>query len=276
MTGQPYVMRILGFGLRAPRSRVPGTNIAGRVKGVGTKVTGFSVGDAVYGTARGAYAEYARAREDKIALKPASLSFEEAAVVPYAGFAALEALRIHGKVEPGEHVLVVGASGAVGSAAVQLAKAFGSHVTGVCSGSNVDFVRELGADEVIDYTRQDFSDADGRYDLILDIGGRTRVSRLRRALAPRGRLVIVGGEGDRWIGGVQRQLWATLLSLFVRQRLGSFVVKEHAQYLRELNRFLDSGRLRALVAGTYPLTETADAVRTLDTAHSRGRIAITI
>ena len=276
MTGQPYLMRILGFGFRAPKIPVPGTNVAGRVEAVGKNVTRFHVGDQVYGTCRGAFAEYARASQDKLASKPNSLTFEQAAVVPYAGFAAWQAVHDRGRVEAGQQVLVVGGSGAVGSFAVQLAKASGAEVTAVCSARNVEMVRSLGADHVLDYTREDFADGRVRYDRIIDVFGRNSVSRLRRALTSRGRLVIVGGEGDRWIGGIQRQLWATLLSPFVRQTLGTFIVKEHARYLLQLNPLLDAGQVTPILDRTYPLTETADAVRHLESARNTGRIAITI
>jgi NADPH:quinone reductase-like Zn-dependent oxidoreductase len=276
MTGQPYLMRILGFGFRSPKIPVPGTNVAGRVEAVGKNVTRFHVGDEVYGTCRGAFAEYARASQDKLASKPNSLTFEQAAVVPYAGFAAWQAVHDRGRVEAGQQVLVVGASGAVGSFAVQLAKASGAEVTAVCSTRNVEMVRSLGADHVVDYTREDFADGRMRYDLIIDVFGRNSVSRLRRALTSRGRLVIVGGEGDRWIGGIQRQLWATLLSPFVRQTLGTFVVKEHARNLLQLNPLLNAGQVTPILDRTYPLTETADAVRYLEGARNTGRIAITI
>ena len=274
MTGQPYLMRILGFGFRAPKIPVPGTNVAGVVEAVGSGVATVAVGDDVYGVTRGAYAEYASLREDQVAPKPATLSFEEAAVLPYAGFTALQALRERGRVRPGERVLVVGASGAVGSAAVQLAKALGAHVTGVCSSATREFVAGLGADEVIDYRTTDFAGGE-KYDLILDIVGRTSVLTLRGALTRRGRLVIVGGEVGRWTG-VRRQLWATLLSPFVSQRLGTFVVKQNRAFLEELNRFVAAGQLRPLVRQTYPLLEAADAVRGLEAAHQAGRIAITI
>jgi NADPH:quinone reductase-like Zn-dependent oxidoreductase len=276
MTGQPYLMRILGFGFRAPKIPVPGTNVAGRVEAVGRNVTRFHVGDQVYGTCRGAFAEYARASQDKLASKPNSLTFEQAAVVPYAGFAAWQAVHDRGRVEAGQQVLVVGGSGAVGSFAVQLAKASGAEVTAVCSTRNVEMVRSLVADHVVDYTREDFADGRVRYDRIIDVFGRNSVSRLRRALTSRGRLVIVGGEGDRWIGGIQRQLWATLLSPFVRQTLGTFIVKEHTRYLLQLNPLLDAGQVTPILDRTYPLTETADAVRYLESARNTGRIAITI
>jgi NADPH:quinone reductase-like Zn-dependent oxidoreductase len=275
MTGQPYLMRILGFGLRAPRTRVPGTNVAGRVEAVGRDVAGFQPGEQVYGTCRGAYAEYARVRQDKLAPIPTGLSFEQAAVTPYACFAALQALRDHGKVQPGQQVLVVGASGAVGTFAVQLAKAFGAEVTGVCSGPKADLVRSLGADHVIDYTGQGFARGDRKFDLVIDIGGGNPVSRLRRTLTPRGRLVIVGGEGDRWTG-VHRQLWASLMSLFVRQKLGTFIVKENAGDLQFLNGLIEAGQVKPVIDRTYPLDAAPEAVRYFESGRATGRIALVV
>lgn len=275
MTGQPYLMRLLGFGFRAPKVRVPGTNVAGYVEMLAPDATSVSVGDEVYGATRGAYAEYVYVQEDQLAHKPPSLTFEQAAVLPYAGFAALQALREHGYVAPGQHVLIVGASGAVGSAAVQIAKAFGAHVTGVCSGATGAYVLELGADAVIDHGTADFGSRTKEYDLILDIAGRIAVGKLRRLLTRRGRLVIVGGEVGKWTG-VRRQLWATLLSAFVPQRLGFFVVKQNAAFLGELNQLVDAGSLGVKVRRTYPLVEAADAMRALDDHGQVGRIAITV
>ncbi len=277
MTGRPYLVRVVGFGLRAPKVPVPGSHVAGRVESVGKNVTRFATGDEVYGTATGAFAEYASARPDKLAPKPANLTFEQAAVVPHSGFAALQALRDHGKVQPGQKVLIIGAAGAVGSFAVQLAKAFGAEVTGVCNGSEVDLVRSLGADHVIDYTRDDFADGNGAHDLIIDTGGNSSLSRLRSALAAQGTLVIVGGEGGgQWFGGVDRQLRAHLLSPFVSHKLGTFVAKENAQDLLVLNELIESGKVAPVIGRTYPLSEAADAFRQLEAGHSRGRIVITL
>src|SRR3954454_13190779 len=225
MTGQPYLMR-LGTGLRTPKVTVPGVSFAGRVEAVGSQVTKFAVGDEVYGAARGTYAEYVAAPQTKVALKPPQLSFEEAAVLPYAAFAAVQAVRDRGRVQPGERVLVVGASGAVGSIAVQVAKASGTEVTAVCGPRGQQLATSIGADHVLDYTREDFTDGTRVYDVIVDVFGRTPIRRLRRAMTPRGRLVITGGEGDHWIGGIQRQIGAMLLSPFVGQSLRAFVAKE--------------------------------------------------
>src|SRR5215216_389591 len=196
MTGLPYPIRLAGYGLRAPKNPVIGSDVAGVVEAVGKNVTRFQPGDEVFGIGKGSYAEYARALEDKLAPRPANLTFEQAAVVAISGLTALQGLRDHGQVRPGQEVLVIGASGGVGTYAVQLAKAFGAHVTGVCSTTKVDMVRSIGADHVINYTRDDFAEGDQRYDLILDVGGNSSLARLRRALAPRGTLVIVGGETD--------------------------------------------------------------------------------
>ena len=274
MTGVPYVMR-MGTGLRAPKAPVPGSNVAGRVEIVGKAVTRFQPGDEVHGTCKGAFAEYACAREDRLAPKPAHLRFEQAAVVPHGGFAALQALRDHGKVQPDQQVLVVGASGAVGTFAVQLAKAFGAEVTGVCSGPKADLVRSLGADHVIDYTDKGFAGGDRTFDLVIDIGGDNPVSRLRRTLKPRGRLVIVGGEGDRWTG-VHRQLWASLMSLFVRQKLGTFIVKENARDLQFLNELIEAGKVKPVIDRTYPLGAAPDAVRYFESGRATGRIALVV
>ena len=275
MTGQPYLMRILGFGFRAPSVRVPGTNFAGVIERIGPNVSGYAPGDEVYGATRGTFAERVVAPVSKIAPKPDSLSFEQAAVLPYPTFVALQALRDHGHVEPGHRVLVVGASGAVGTIAVQLAVALGATVTGVSSAAHADLVRSLGAGDVIDYKTQDFADGSRTYDLILDIGGRTSVSRLRRALTPDGTLVILGGEGDRWIGGTQRQLWANLLSPFVRQRLKSFVVKENARELLALNELVAEGKVTPVLGASFSLADAAHAVETFEAGATPGRIVIT-
>ena len=276
MTGLPYLGRlVLGFG--KPKEPVPGLDLAGTVVAVGSSVTRFEVGDPVFGIGRGSFAEYAAAREDKLARKPANLTFEQAAVVPVSGLTAIHGLRDAGRVESGQRVLVIGASGGVGTYAVQLAKVSGADVTGVCSTSKTDLVRSLGADHTIDYTRVDFLDGSQRYDLILDIGGNSPLSRLRRALAPRGTLVIVGGEGGgKLAGGIDRQLRALALSLLVRQRLTMVVPKEHYADLERLTELIEAGALTPSVDRTYPLEQAADAMRHLDVGRARGKIAITI
>src|SRR5438874_3973814 len=225
VAGLPYLFRIAGIGVRAPKNPVPGLDVAGRVEAVGGSVTLFQPGDEVFGTCRGSFAEYASARADRLGPKPAKLSFEQAAAVPTSGATALQAVRDKGKVRPGQRVLVIGAGGGVGTFAVQLAKAFGAEVAGVCSTTKMELVRSIGADRVIDYTREDFADGRNRYDVILDIAGNRSLSHLRRALVPEGRLVIVGGEGGgKWFGGIDRQLRAEVVSLFVRHMLGPSIV----------------------------------------------------
>ena len=276
MTGQPYLMRIMGFGFRRPKNRSPGLDVAGVVAAVGADVTRFQPGDEVFGIARGSFAEYAAAREDKLAHKPTNLSFEQAAVVPISGSTALQAVRDTGRVEAGQKVLVVGASGGVGTYAVQLATASGAHVTGVCSTTKVDLVRSIGADHVIDYTREDFADGSRRYDLILDIAGNPSLTRLRRALRPRGTAVFVGGEDAGVLIGMGRQLRGVLLSAFVKQRLALLVAKESASDYARLTDLIEAGRLVPSIDRTYPLEDAPLAVRQLEAGHVRGKIAITI
>jgi NADPH:quinone reductase-like Zn-dependent oxidoreductase len=277
MTGLPYPIRLAGYGLRAPKTPVPGMDVAGVVEAVGKDVTRFQSGDEVFGIGKGAFAEYARAPENKLAPKPANLTFDQAAVVAISGLPALQALRDKGRVEPGQKVLIIGASGGVGTYVVQLAKAFGGEVTGVCSTTKVDLVRSLGADHVIDYTREDFAAGEQRYDLILDIGGNASLSRLRRALAPKGTLVLVGGEaGGRWLGGNDRQLRALLLSRFVGQKLTTFISKENHQDLLVLKELIEAGKVTPVIDRTYPLAEVPQAIRYLEQGHARGKVVITV
>jgi len=276
MEGKPYLVR-LGFGIRRPRNPVPGRDVAGTVAAVGSAVTRFVVGDEVFGVGPGSFAEYAVAREDKLAHKPVNATFEQAAVVPVSGGAALQALCDVGKVEPGQKVLVTGASGGVGSYAVQLAKAFGAEVTGVCSTAKLDLVRSLGADHVVDYTRDDFADGVHRYDLVLDFAGNPGLSRLRRALTPTGTVVLGGGEqGGSFSGGMNRQLRALVLSPFVRQRLTMLVAKERASDLERLTQLIEAGQVTPSLDRTYPLDQAPDAMRHLVEGQVRGKVAITI
>ena len=276
MTGKPYLMR-LALGFRGPRNPVPGRDAAGVVRAVGSAVTRFAVGDEVYGVAPGSFAEHAVAREDKLAPKPASLSFEQAAVVPISASTALQALTDHGRLESGQHVLVIGASGGVGSYAVQLAKALGAEVTGVASTAKQDLVRSLGADHVLDYTRDDWTDGAQRYDLILDIAGNPGLSRLRRALTRTGTAVLVGGEdGGDLTGGMNRSLRALMLSPLVSQRFAWFVAKERASDLERLTPLLESGAVKPSIDRVYPLDGAPDALRHLETGQVRGKVAITI
>jgi len=276
MTGMPYAMRLMGFGVRSPKASNPGRAFAGTVESVGSGVTEFKPGDEVYGTCDGSFAEYARVETSKLAAKPANLSFEQAAAVPISGGTALQAVR-KANVQPGQKVLIVGASGGVGTFAVQIAKAFGAEVTGVSSTAKVDLVRALGADHVIDYTADDFTASELRYDVILDIGGSRRLSQLRRALTPRGTLVIIGGEaGGRWLGGFDRSLRAVLLSLFVRQRLGMLASKENAKDLNVLRDLIETVQVTPSVDRTYRLRETADAIRYVSERRARGKVVITV
>jgi NADPH:quinone reductase-like Zn-dependent oxidoreductase len=278
MTGLPYLVRVMGYGLRTPKVGIRGRDVAGRVEAVGTNVTRFHPGDEVFGIGEGSFAEYACARADKLAPKPANLTFEQAAAVPISALTALQALRDTGTVQPGQQVLVIGAAGGVGTFAVQLAKAFGAEVTGVCSTTKVDLVRSLGAGEVIDYTGEDFADGAGRWDLIVDTAGRRSLSQLRRALAPRGTLVIVGGEGGgRWLGGFDRQiLRAPLLSALVRQRLRPLVSKERRDDLVVLKELIEAGNLTPVIDRTYSLREAPAAIRHLEAGHARGKTVITV
>lgn len=276
MTGRPYLLR-LASGLRRPRNPVLGRDAAGMVVAVGSAVTGFRAGDEVFGFANGSFAEYAAAREDRLARKPVNTTFEQAAVVPVSALTALQALRDAGRVEHGENVLVIGASGGVGSYAVQLAKAFGAEVTGVCSPAKLDLVRELGADRVIDYTREDFADGAHRYDLVLDIAGNPALSRLRRVLTPTGTVVITGGEdGGSLTGGLDRQLRALVLSRFVRQRLTTFITKERSGDLEALTELIEAGKVTPSIDRAYPLDRVPDAMRHLEAGKARGKIAISI
>lgn len=277
MTGLPYMLRIIGFGLRKPKAGVRGQDFAGRVDAVGTNVTQMQRGDEVFGICDGSFAEYATARKDKIAPKPANLTFEQAATVPTSAFAALQALRDKGKVQPGQKVLIIGAGGAVGTFAVQIAKAFGAHVTDVCSTSKVDLVRSIGADEVIDYTRDDFADGAHRYDLILDTAGARTLSQLRGALTPKATLVIVGAEGGgRWLGGFDRNLRAPMLSAFVSQKLGMLTSKENGEDLVVLKELIEAGKVTPVIDKTYPLSEVPEAIRHLEEGHARGKLVITV
>jgi NADPH:quinone reductase-like Zn-dependent oxidoreductase len=277
MAGLPYPIRLAGFGFRRPKSANPGRSLAGTIEAVGSDVAGFEPGDAVFGIGAGSFAEYAGVGTDKLAPKPANLSFEQAAAVPVSGLTALQAVRDHGRVQAGQSVLIVGASGGVGTFTVQLAKAFDAEVTGVCSTAKLDTVRALGADHVIDYTREDFADGTRRYDTILDIGGNRPLSHLRRALTARGRLVIVGGETNgRWLGGSDRQIRALALSPFVSQKLGTFVASENAADLIVLRDLIEAGKLAPAVDRTYPLSEVPAALRYLLDGHARGKIVISL
>ena len=277
MTGLPYFVRLMGFGLRKPNTRVLGWDMAGSVEAVGKDVTDFQPGDEVFGTCRGSLAEYACARPENLALKPANLSFEQAAAVPVSGCTALHGLRDEGEIQAGQTALIIGASGGVGTFAIQLGNVFGAHVTGVCSTTKADLVRSLGADRVIDYTREELADGRQRYDLILDTAGRRSLSYLRRALTPKGTLVIVGGEGGgKLTGGFERQLRAALLSPFVGQRLRAVMSTERREDLRYLKDVIEAGEVTPVISKTYPLAEAAKALSDADEGHGRGKTVITV
>jgi NADPH:quinone reductase-like Zn-dependent oxidoreductase len=275
MAGRPYAIR-LGFGLRKPKNPVPGRDLAGTVEAIGSAVTRFAVGDEVFGVGEGSFAEFAAAGEDKLAPKPGNLSFEQAAVVPISALTALQALRDVGRLRSGQKVLVIGASGGVGSYAVQMAKAFGAEVTGVGSTAKLDLVRSLGADHVIDYTRDDFADGEHRYDLILDIAGNPTLSRLRRALTPTGTAVMVGGEdGGRLTGGMDRQLRGMALSLVGSRRFRGFLNKERGTVLAQVAELIENGAVTPSLDRSYPLDRAQEAMRALEAGQVRGKVAIT-
>ena len=276
MTGMPYAMRLAGFGVRAPKAPNPGRCLAGTVASVGKDVTAFMPGDEVYGTCDGSFAEFARCEASMLAPKPVNLSFEQAAAVPISASTALQAVRKAG-VQPGQRVLIVGASGGVGTFAVQIAKAFGAEVTGVCSTDKVDLVRSLGADHVIDYTRDDFTVGEHNYDVIIDTGGNRRLSHLRRVMTRRGTLIVVGGEtSGRWLGGFERSLGAVLLSTFVSQKLSMLASTENADDLLVLRDLIESGQVTPAIDRTYPLSATAAAIGYMQDGHARGKVVIAI
>jgi len=275
MTGQPYLLRVVGFGFRAPKVRVRGMDVAGTVEQVGQNVTRFHVADEVFGTSSGSFAEYTSTPQDTLALKPANLTFEQAAAVPTSAVAALQALRDAGGLKAGQHVLIVGASGGVGLFAVQIAKSFGAEVTGVCSTTKVDVVRSLGADHVIDYTQEDFTQSGQQYDLVLVMGGNHSLSKLKGVLRPGGTLVPVGTEeGGRWVGG-KAWIRAMLLSRFVRHMrpLASEPNQTDLQFVTEL---IEAGKIRPVIDKTFPLSEVPEAIRYLIAGHARGKIVITV
>lgn len=277
LTGLAYPVRLAGYGVRAPKTRVRGREVAGHVVEVGKAVTTLQAGDDVFGIASGSFAEYASAPADKLAPKPENVTFPQAAAVPISGLTALQAVRDHGGAQAGQKVLVVGASGGVGTFAVQIAKAFGAEVTGVSSTAKVDLVRSIGADHVIDYTVGDFADGEHRYDVILSAGGHRSLRDLRRALTPRGTLVIVGSEtGGRWLGGMDRQLRALVLSPFVAQKLGTFVCSENRDDLLVLTGLIESGKVTPVVDRTYPLSQTPAAIRYMQDGHARGKVVVDV
>ncbi|MGV9823301.1 NAD(P)-dependent alcohol dehydrogenase [Nocardia xishanensis] len=276
--GIPYIAR-LQLGLRRPHHTVPGCDVAGQVEAVGANVTGFRPGDEVFGTpflhGFGTFAEYVCVPADLLAHKPENLSFEQAAAVPLAATTALQGLRDHGRIGPGQHVLIVGAAGGVGTFAVQLAKHWGAEVTGVCGTGNADLVRSLGADHVIDYTRVDFTRGGRRYDVVFQLSGTRAPWHYLRVLTPGGTLVLAGGDSDgRWIGAVARLLAARLMAPFVSQRLTSLTVAPNAADLVLLRDRIEAGEVTPVIDRSYPLDELPAAIRHLEQGHARGKIVI--
>ena len=266
--GLPYVVR-MSEGLRKPKRSVTGVDMAGHVEAVGKNVTQFRPGDEVFGERGGAFAEYVCARENNFVLKPANLTFEQAAAVPMAGYTALQGLRDKGQIQPGHRVLINGAAGGVGTFAVQIAKSFGAEVTGVCSTRNVDMVRSIGADHVVDYTREDFTRSGERYDLILDAVDNRSLSACRRALGPNGILVLVGAPEGRWVAPLARFLIPQLLSRFVSQKLVSLLATRSKEDLVVLKELIEAGKVTPVIDRRYPLSEVPDAIRYLETGHAQ-------
>jgi NADPH:quinone reductase-like Zn-dependent oxidoreductase len=276
MRGTPYFVRILA-GLRKPKATRLGVDVAGQVEAVGRNVTQFQPGDAVFGACKGAFAEYVCASEDSLVLKPANLTFEQAASVPVAAITALQGLRDKGQIQPGQRVLINGAAGGVGTFAVQIAKWFGAEVTGVCSTRNVDLVRSIGAHHVMDYTREDFTRSGRRYDLIFDLAGNHSLSDCRRALATEGTLVLVGGpDKGRWLGPLPGVLKAVVLSKFVRQKLRLFLAHSNQADLIVLRELLEAGRVAPVIDRSYPLSDVPEAIRYLEAGHARGKVVVTM
>jgi NADPH:quinone reductase-like Zn-dependent oxidoreductase len=276
-TGIPRIVR-LALGVRRPRNRVRGTDVAGIVEAVGAKVTGLKVGDEVYGSGRGTFAEYCAAGERGLARKPANLTFEQAAAVPMSGLTALQALRDQSEILPGQKVLITGAGGGIGTFAVQIAKSFGAEVTGVCGPSKLDLVRSLGADHVIDYTKEDFTRGTERYDFILDNVSNHTLAHLRRVMAPKGTLIPNGGQfkDHRWRASFGTIIWARLTSPFVSQKTSPFLCIYKTDDLDALTELIESGKVRPIVGSKYPLSETAAAIREWGEFHTRGKIVIVV
>ena len=273
MRGSPYVVRLAGYGLRRPKNPVPGTDVAGVVDAVGKDVTRHRPGDEVFGWCRGAFAEYACAAEGQFVPKPANITFEQAAAIPIAATTALQGLRDKGQLRPGQTVLVIGASGGVGTFAVQIAKALGAEVTGVCSTRNMEMVRSIGADHVIDYSREDFIRGGQRYDLVFQLAGTRSPSDCRRALNPKGTLVLSSGDGR--LSGIDRIVTAMLSSPFVSQRLVTWVARMSNGDLLTLTGLIEAGEVTPVIDRTYALSETLAAIRYLEEGHTRGKVVIT-
>ena len=275
MRGEPYLVR-LSDGLRRPKDKFLGVDVAGVVEAVGKDVTEFEPGDEVFGSRSGAFAEYVVSAKRVFAHKPANLTFEQAAAVPVAATTALQALRDKGGVTPGQKVLINGAGGGVGTFAVQIAKSYGAEVTGVTSTPNLEMVRSIGADHVIDYTREDFTRSGLRYDLIVDVAGSPSLSRLRRAASPDGALVLVGAGRGNWFGPMARPLGSLAIKRFVKQRMAFFLAQTNKEDMLVLKGLLEAGKIKPVIDRTYPLSETAEAIRYLETGHARGKVVVTL
>src|SRR2546425_825891 len=278
--GTPKIMRMMGVGLRKPKDTRLGVDFAGTVEAVGKNVTQFKSGDEVFGGRGGAFAQYVCPRATRaVALKPANVSFEEAASVNIAGITALQALRDKGKVQSGQKVLINGASGGVGTFAVQIAKSFGADVTGVCSTRNVDLVRSLGADHVIDYTKEDFAKGEQHYDVILDNVPNHSLAECRRILTPNGKYVMIGGGGpndNRWVGPFGRVIHTLILSPFINQKMGMMMADPSQKDLTVLADMMQSGKVKPVIDRTYKLSEVPEAIRYLEQGHARGKVVITV
>jgi len=274
--GEPVLMRPLGLGVRGPKSLVVGGDLAGVVEQVGWDVTAFGPGDEVYGFGHGAFAEYVAVGQDRLARKPANLTFEQAAAVPLAAVTALQGVREHGRLESGQRVLIVGASGGIGTFAVQMARGVGAHVTGVCSSRHVEFVRELGADQVIDYTAEDFTDTARGLDLVIQLGGTYSPYAVRKVLARRGILLQSYGDGGRWLGPVGNILKAAALSPFVAQTLKSYTAEVTTEALDAVTALIESGTVTPVIDSSLPLSEAGTAVRMVEEGSPRGKVVVTV
>jgi len=276
MRGLPYFLRLVA-GLRAPKDIRLGADVAGKVEAIGSNVTKFKSGDEVFGTCRGAFAEYARSSESTLAVKPKNVTFEQAASAPIAGLTALQSLRDKGHIQPGQRVLINGAAGGVGTFAVQIAKSFGTDVTGVCSARNVEMVRSIGADQVIDYTREDFTQSGLRYDIILDAVGNHSLSEFRRILNPKGTLVMAGAMADPWmIGAMTGGIRAVAVSRFVSQNMVGILAKSNQADLTTLGDLMATGKATPVIDRRYGLSEISDAIRYLEAGHAQGKVVITL
>ena len=276
MRGEPFIARLMGTGLLKPKSSRVGVDVAGRVEAVGKDVTLFKPGDEVFGTCNGSFAEYACAREDRLALKPANVSFEEAAAIPVAATTALQGLRNKGQIQPGQKVLVNGASGGVGTFAVQIAKSYGTEVTGVCSTRNLDLVRKIGADHVVDYTQEDFTkNEQQRYDLIFDAVGNRSVSDYKRALKPGGTCAVAGFSSMSRM--FEHSALGPLMSKTGNKKVGGMgMAKINQNDLVFLKQLVETQKVRPVIDRRYPLSETADAIRYLEAGHAQGKVVISV